>query len=207
MILTDTLKTRPTPTQARARDRVRVILQTTADLLQKELPERLSTTMIAEQAQIPVSSIYRYFPSVEDILRELYLQTAGEIRTLLFRELNKEGGWRTRMRDALAVQHRYTLTHPFYRPLMLVFLSQRGPIAIEDEEHGELVRFLEARWRQGLDGFQGGDPSLVAQMAVQIALSVEDMASTRIEQADALNAEAFTILEAYLSRYLSDDTP
>lgn len=205
MILTETLKTRPTPRQARARERIRMILQATADLLQHAQPEKLTTTMIADQGNFPVSSIYRYFPSVDDVLRELYLQTAGEVRTILFAELSGPGPWRKRLRTALALQHDYMQTHPFYRPLMLAFLSHRGPIAIEDEEHRELVRFLEHRWSQGMDGFSGGNAAIVAQLVIQIALSVEDMASTNIALAPALTAEAYVILEAYLSRYLSDD--
>lgn len=205
MILTGALKTRPTPTQARARERVHAILQATARLLEIEQPLRITTSMIADEAGIPVSSIYRYFASVEDVLRELYMQAAGEVRVLILSELGApEGGWRTRMRRALAAQVGYIARHPYYRPLMLLFLSHRSHIAIDDEEHGELVRFLEARWCKGLDGFSGGDPGIVARMVVQASLSVEDMVAADLDLAEPLYAELAHLLEAYLSRYLND---
>ena len=61
------LKTRSTPGQKRAQERVKKILNAAAEALQKLQPHQVSTTIIADIADIPVSSIYRYFKTVEDV--------------------------------------------------------------------------------------------------------------------------------------------
>jgi len=138
------LRTREMPTQARAVERVRVILLATARLLCERAPEELSTTAIADSANIPVSSIYRYFPALDDILQELYFQASSEIRTELFAALSNIAqfpAWRERLFEALKVLRDYIAQHPYYRPLLILFLTHRGPVAGEDEEHNELVEW------------------------------------------------------------------
>ena len=203
------LRTRDTPAQSRAVKRVHVILQATADMLATQSPQDLRTTAIAEHAGIPVSSIYRYFPTLNDVLHELYLQTASELREKLFAtfaQTDVQPGWRDRLGAVLAVQREYLARHAYYRPLLLHFAVNRGPVASEDENHDELVTFLRDRWAAGLDGFNGGDPAIVANTTVQIALAMEDLIAAQKDR-DAsrpYSQELVTMLEAYLSRYLSD---
>ena len=78
------LRTRETPRQSRAVIRVHVILNATAALLAENRLQDLTTTAIATRAEVPVSSIYRYFPTLDDVLLELYSQTANELRAKLF---------------------------------------------------------------------------------------------------------------------------
>lgn len=204
------LRTRPTPQQARAVARVHVILQATADMLSTRAPQDISTTAIAAHAGIPVSSIYRYFPTVEDLLRELYLQTAGELRAKLFAIFDDRQAhprWQDRLRASLEMQRRYLAQHPYYRPLLMLFMVSRGPLALEDEEHDELVTFLHTRWAQGEDGFHGGDARVVANTTIQIALAMEDLIAAQKDR-DAsrpYSVELSRLLEGYLSSYLSND--
>jgi len=66
------LRPRKRPTQARARNLVDKILDTTADLLDEVGLDALSTNLIAERAGIRVSSIYRYFPNKHAIMVALW---------------------------------------------------------------------------------------------------------------------------------------
>ncbi len=203
------LRTRDTPKQSRAVERVHLILQTTANLLSQVTPNELSTTMIAERADIPVSSIYRYFPSLNDVLRELYLQTAGELREklfLVFENTETHPTWRDRLTEALHIQRTYLARHPFYRQLLVLFLVQRGTVAIEDEDHDELASFLRTRWENGGDGFSGGDPAVVANTTVQVALAMEDFTASQRDRETSrpYSVEAIKLLEGYLANYLSD---
>lgn len=200
-----TLKTRPMPRQARGRARLEAILSATARLLETEKPERLSTTLIAAEAGMPVSSLYRYFPSAEDVLRELYLQCAADIRARILAALAApQTPWRTRLATALRAQSDFVALHPYYRALMLTFLTERAGLTVKDEGQGELGRFLIDRWSRGLDGFSGADPRIVAPLVVQMALAVEEMALNDPDNAEALSAELFVALERYLSAYLRD---
>lgn len=201
------LRSRDTPRQARAVARVHTILQATADVLATKAPQELSTTAIAAQAGIPVSSIYRYFPTLEDLLRELYLQTAGALRAALFAVFDDPKTyprWQDRLQAVVRIQRDYLSRHPYYRALLIVFMVQRGPLAVEEEEHPELVRFLQERWSRGEDGFAGGDPGVVANTTIQISLTMEDLiaAQTDPAAARAYSAEMARALENYLSAYL-----
>lgn len=201
------LRSRSTPQQARAVARVHAILHATAEILGSHTPQELSTTAIAAHADIPVSSIYRYFPTLEDVLRELYLQTAGELRAKLFaifEDTQAHPRWQDRLASALETQRSYLARHPYYRPLLMVFMVNRGPLAVEDEEHDELVRFLNDRWARGEDGFHGGDPQVVANTTIQIALAMEDLiAAQRGRDASRpYSVELSLVLEGYLSGYL-----
>ena len=203
------LKTRSTPTQARAVARVHLILHTAAALLCETSPQNLSTTLIAKAADIPVSSIYRYFPTLDDLLRELYLQVSGDLRGRLFEMLSDDTAlttWRARMNAALETFHNHIAEHPYYRALLLYFLSRRDLVAMDEDEHGEFVDFFSARWKAGLDGFSGGDPMIVAQTVTQIAVSLEDLIAAQAEPkvATDLFEEMRRVLDAYLARYLKD---
>lgn len=202
------LRTRDTPQQERAVKRVHSILQAAAEILNDTALPELSTTTIAQRGGFPVSSIYRYFPTLNDLLRELYLQTSGALREELFAAFEDAANptWRDRLIAALDIQRRYIERHPYYRPLLLHFVVSRGPVAVEDDEHDELVTFLKTRWQQGKDGFHGGDPHVVASTTIQIALSMEDLIAAQKDR-DAsrpYSQELSKVLESYLVRYLSD---
>ncbi|WP_286760164.1 MULTISPECIES: TetR/AcrR family transcriptional regulator [Sulfitobacter] len=203
------LRTRETPRQSRAVTRVHVILNATAALLAENRLQDLTTTAIATRAEVPVSSIYRYFPTLDDVLLELYSQTANELRAKLFASLDDVHAhttWRDRLRAVLDVQRSYLARHPYYRPLLLHFATKRGPLAIEDDDHDDLVRFLCNRWESGADGFQGGDPVVVAKTTIQISLAMEDLVAAQADRRSSrpYSQELTKVLEHYLSQYLSD---
>ncbi len=62
---------RSKPTQARAEATRRSILDATMTLLDAQEPEDIGTAQIAETAQVPVGSVYRYFADRADIFRAL----------------------------------------------------------------------------------------------------------------------------------------
>ncbi|QKG24454.1 TetR/AcrR family transcriptional regulator [Actinomadura verrucosospora] len=62
---------RRTPTQRRSRERVRQILEASAELLEAGGYEALTTSAIAEHAEISVASIYQFFPNVDSIVATL----------------------------------------------------------------------------------------------------------------------------------------
>lgn len=204
------LKTRDTPRQKRAQDRVTQILTAAADLLQSFEPHSMSSTMIAERAGIPVSSIYRYFPKVEDVLDELYQQASEEIEAqvlAVFERTDEFPGWVDRHRAVFQVMRAYRLTHPHYLPLLRSSISRTGPEIINVNTLSGLPAFLATRWGSGLDGFQGGDPEIVANVTMQSFLAIEGFSATlgSPEKADQYFDELSLSVESYLANYLSDD--
>lgn len=62
---------RSKPTQARAEATRRSILDATMQLLDTHEPDEIGTAQIAEAAEVPVGSVYRYFADRADIYRAL----------------------------------------------------------------------------------------------------------------------------------------
>jgi AcrR family transcriptional regulator len=204
------LKTRETPRQKRAQARVAKILHATAEALHKLQPHQVSTTIIAEIADIPVSSIYRYFKTVEDIFDELYAQTTVEIdaRVLaVFDDPERYPTWRERHRAVYAELQRFRAEHPYYLRLLRSSILRTGLESVDPGMLTGVPAFLAARWDKGGDGFTGGDPVIVAQVTMQIFLAIENFVAARLpaHQADAYFEEIALNVESYLANYLSDD--
>lgn len=74
---------RRTPTQRRSRERVRQILEASGELLEEGGHDALTTSAVAERADISVASIYQFFPNVEAIIETLAEQwTEGFVAIL-----------------------------------------------------------------------------------------------------------------------------
>lgn len=56
------------PTQARGKERVRVILVAALELFKEQGLEETTTNDIAERAHIPIGSLYRYYPNKDTII-------------------------------------------------------------------------------------------------------------------------------------------
>lgn len=56
------------PSQARGKERVRIILSAALELFREYGLEEVTTNDIAERAKIPIGSLYRYYPNKESIL-------------------------------------------------------------------------------------------------------------------------------------------
>lgn len=65
------VKPRKTPVQSRSKKRVESILEVTASLLMEKGYESLTAVGIAEQAKIPVASLYQYYPNKEAVIYSL----------------------------------------------------------------------------------------------------------------------------------------
>ena len=62
---------RHVPIQARSRERLRLVLDAADELLTDEGADAFTTTRIAAIAEIPIGSLYRYFPDKETIVEAL----------------------------------------------------------------------------------------------------------------------------------------
>jgi len=66
------------PTQARSRERFDRILAAAATLIGERGVARVTMTDIAEEADMALTAVYRYFPNQQAVLRELALRTFAE---------------------------------------------------------------------------------------------------------------------------------
>lgn len=133
-------KTR-SPRQKRSRERVSLILKTAREALQEHGLEKLSTNSIAAQAEIPVGSIYQYFPDKVSILEALYREYLENIR-LAFEELdsididsmNWEVYLKHQMSALFSAEQRDSIALEFEKALVLF------PTLVEiDREHEDII--------------------------------------------------------------------
>ena len=203
------LKTREDPPQERARKRVRTILKASAELLCTHTVSDISTTMIAERAAIPVSSVYRYFPTIDAIIDELYWQTTDKIDTSIFKALRDKDthtDWKSRLGDVLDTVRHYFDKHPYYRKLLQAIFERSGTLGLDRDKPDSITSHLAEYWRSGGDNFSGADPLVTAEITMQVFLSVE---SILVSQAEPERAEDYfeglkLNLESYLANFLSD---
>lgn len=206
--LASTLERRTAPMQQRARNRIESVLAATERLLATTSVDTITTSTIAAEADVPVSSIYRYFPNVFAIYKELFETLVSRIhgRIAEIMENPQYTSWRERHLEVMLVLRRTLNEDPAYRPLFHLMLTTRELRIVKEHANAQISAYLAARWEQGLDGFHGSAPLAVARMATEIFTSFETLTSgeAQSEWTDSLFAEATLALERYLSLYLKD---
>lgn len=76
---------RAKPSQARGKERVRLILAAALQLFREHGMEQVTTNDIAERAKIPIGSLYRYYPNKESII-EAIIDLYVEDLSFMFKE-------------------------------------------------------------------------------------------------------------------------
>ena len=76
---------RRTPKQTRSLKRVKLILDTARDLIGAQGADAVSVREIAATAEIPISSVYQYFPDKNAILRQPMMQYLEKVRAELMK--------------------------------------------------------------------------------------------------------------------------
>ncbi len=97
------LTPRKTPSQRRSQQRVEGILDACATLLHEVGPDGVNTNSIAQQAGIPVSSLYQYFPNKHAVLVSLmdrYLEQINQLASGFQDEQHQAMHW-TDLTDAV----------------------------------------------------------------------------------------------------------
>jgi len=203
-----TLERRAAPMQQRARDRITRVLAATEKLLASTSVDTITTSAIAAEANVPVSSIYRYFPNVFAIYKELFETLVAQLHARIaeIMENPEFTSWRERHLQVMRTLRKMLDEDPAYRPLFHLMLTTRELRIVKEQANAQIAAYLAARWEQGLDGFQGDAPLAVARMATEIFTSFETLTSgeAQSEWTDRLFAEATVALERYLSAYLQD---
>jgi AcrR family transcriptional regulator len=76
-------KLRNAPTQARSRERLQRVLDAADDVLSREGAQAFTTTRVADLADVPIGSIYRFFPDKEAIVEALALRYWSDFEDLV----------------------------------------------------------------------------------------------------------------------------
>lgn len=192
------------PTQKRAQERVTRMLEAAAGLLAAEGVEAVTTTRVAEEAGVPVGSVYQYFDDAEDMLAALHEAAVARITAACFAWL--EGlpsglSWREVMRGVVSAYWEALEAEPGRRELLSHFVRHQplsDSVAGPDSELG--VLFDAALKRAGV--------SLPSERARSIKITVLAALSTLTDvamladgagQRRGLQEEALRLVELYLA--------
>lgn len=136
---------RKVPRQRRSELRVRMILDTAQQILEDEGYEKLNTNYLAKKSQIPVGSVYQYFPNKESIVARLL-----EERRLQRNDLLKEAFMRLKsstIEDLVEELIRTLITHQREFPRSeLIFNEKKYGLnlsGLERELDADFIRMLE----------------------------------------------------------------
>jgi len=209
------LMRRVLPVQERARQRIALILSVTEDLLATGPADKITTSMIATAADVPVSSIYRYFPNVQAIFKEMFERLTGDLHRRIQEivdDSERLPSWRARYLEVMGHLRSLFDESRAYRPLLTLMLTSSELRVVKQQANAQIADHLGRRWARGEDGFHGGDPHLVARMATEIFTSCEAMlaglstpAQGRAEDETRFFLEIAVVLERYLAPYLDAD--
>ena len=201
------LRPRKLPTQQRARDLVDKILDTTAVLLDEVGIDGLTTNLIAERAEIRVSSIYRYFPNKHAIMVSLWERMVGRWIAELEALLNSvdSSGPILYVVDAL-IDTAAMLDRTEQGMIPLLRAMRASPeLQVVEAKSNRLVAARAAKYIREF-GTEVPDErvDIIARMLVESTSSVLELSlSVTEEELDVLLGEWKLMLRNYLAEYVS----
>ena len=107
--------------QKRGRERRRLILQATRELLSEKGLEEISLSDVAERSGIPPGSLYHFYPSLTKLFSALAAQFYAELREH-FRQNEstfRASTWQEYVHNVIQVSAEFYRAHPPYQELML----------------------------------------------------------------------------------------
>lgn len=185
------LKERAPAKQPRAAAKKALILGAAERLLVSVPAPDLTTKMVAEEAGVPIGSVYRYFTDMRGMLSAL-MESFNAMTLEAIDTLPDGGAWRRDVASVLATVERMHRAHPAYGPLM----------AYLGRTHGEDDAILSAISARLADRMRN-PATEVAAMTVGIVEAAERRYHGLPEsRRSAVFAEAGRAIEAYLAIYL-----
>lgn len=197
------------PVQRRSAERLGRILDACAELLDEMSYERLSTRAVAERAQVPIGSVYRFFSNKRAMAEALAHRNLDEYAARITRRLAGagagEGDWRAAM-DVVVDEYLemkrgapgFALVE-FGMPVPATGLPDQPNHLVADRLRAILAEPL------GIDGTAEADEHLRVAflLAVEAADALLRLAFRVDPEGDpAVVAETKELLRAYLARVL-----
>lgn len=192
---------RAKPSQARGKERVRLILASALELYREYGIEEVTTNDIAERAKIPIGSLYRYYPNKDSITKaiiELYADdVASSFKEIAKNPMIKYMSWEEVMTVLLDCWASYSRLNGSFSFLFAIWANPR----LNQETGKSQAKFLSAfsavlkkrcpklKTRQALICFN------LSIVAVKMAINKED---EKIGGPELLQ-EATEAIAAYMS--------
>ena len=207
----DQLAPRRRPSQERSRDRVERILDATAALLGDAPVDKITTAAIAEEAGVPIGSVYQYFPNKLAVLAELARRVMEQVDLKTTSLIAEDFGvlpWDQAIDRAIDATMQGFAEQPGYLQLLLSIRPTPEFRSITDESNDRVAAMLA--FHPALRAVIPADRiELVTRAAIQAANSLQDWALSADdpELANRIIREMKTLLKAYLAVYMDKSSP
>lgn len=208
---TDQLTPRRRPSQERSRDRVERILDATSALLGDTPVDKITTAAIAEQAGVPIGSVYQYFPNKLAVLAELARRVMEEVDRKTASLIAEDFGvlpWDQAIDGAIDATIEGFASQPGYLQLLLSIRPTPEFRAITDESNERVAAMLALH--PALQRLIPADRiQLVTRAAIQAANALQDWALSEDdpELRNQIIVEMKTLLKGYLAVYMDEASP
>ncbi len=208
---TDQLAPRRRPSQERSRDRVERILDATAALLGDTPVDKITTAAIAEEAGVPIGSVYQYFPNKLAVLAKLARRVMEQVDAKTASLIAEDFGvlpWDQAIDRAIDATIQGYAEQPGYLQLLLSIRPTPEFRLITDESNERVAALLASH-----PALQAVIPAerieLVTRAAIQAANSLQDWALSTddAELAGRIVNEMKTLLKGYLAVHMDESSP
>ncbi|EPG65126.1 TetR family transcriptional regulator [Leptospira wolffii] len=203
------LNLRKSPSQKRAIERVQYILDVVADLLDEVGTEGINTNLIAQRAEVPIGSLYQYFPNKHAILKAVGQRHLERVNAMILEFI----------KDKPDISHWEELTDMIIDAFAQLYKSEPGFIPLWSNKNldPELVKIDRANNRMIADFvsdlFFGVIPwmkekeemTVMSRIIVEVTDSVLSRWLRESEDqilADGILQELKVILKAYMKHYI-----
>jgi AcrR family transcriptional regulator len=206
----DQLAPRRRPSQERSRDRVERILDATAALLGDTPVDKITTAAIAEEAGVPIGSVYQYFPNKLAVLAELARRVMEQVDLKTATLIAEDFGvlpWDQAIDRAIDATIQGYAEQPGYLQLLLSIRPTPEFRLITDESN-ERVAAMLARHPALRAVIPADRIELVTRAAIQAANALQDWALSA-DDPDLTNRiirEMKTLLKGYLGVYMDQSS-
>ncbi|MFC5749207.1 TetR/AcrR family transcriptional regulator [Actinomadura rugatobispora] len=198
------------PAQRRSAERVQRMLDACADILDEDGYDGLTTTRIAQRAEVAIGSVYQFFPDKRAVAQALALRNLEQFGQRISRRL-AEGGfahWTDTVGaiiDIFVDMHR---TVPGFRELRFGDVADINLLDSVSDNNSVVADRLR---RMIVENFAISDTAELARalaIAVEAGDAVLKLAFRRAPGGDpAIIAEAERLIHGYLAAYIKDNEP
>jgi AcrR family transcriptional regulator len=206
----DQLAPRRRPSQERSRGRVERILDATAVLLGDTPVDKITTAAIAEEAGVPIGSVYQYFPNKLAVLAELARRVMEQVDLKTATLIAEDFGvlpWDQAIDRAIDATIQGYAEQPGYLQLLLSIRPTPEFRLITDESN-ERVAAMLARHPALRAVIPADRIELVTRAAIQAANALQDWALSADDPdlTDRIIREMKTLLKGYLGVYMDQSS-
>ncbi|PJZ70989.1 AcrR family transcriptional regulator [Leptospira perolatii] len=203
------LEPRKTPLQKRAIDRVQRILDVVASLLDEVGADAITTNLIAQKAEIPIGSLYQYYPNKHAILNAVGRRHLQRVNDMFSGFLNVEkfvSDWEQLVDNVIDAFAELYLNEPGFVPLWSNIKMDPELVEIDRENNRYIAGNVAELFASTIPGLkERAEAEIISRIMVEVtdAVLIRWMREkTDKVLADRILLELKVMLKAYLRQYI-----